>query len=115
MRDYVRHFFSCRHCADHFATVSANITRLVKSERDAVLWLWHTHNDVNARLAGDVTEDPQHPKMQFPPSGACPACWTMPTRGPWNELEVLYYLQSVYGREHVIMDSKYDWSSVVAT
>lgn len=53
----------------------------LKSRKDAVLWLWKTHNEVNARLA-DIEKkyghsssgDPKFPKIQWPDAVACPAC-----------------------------------------
>ena len=38
----------------------------VNSKKDAVLWLWESHNEVNDRLKADETEDPEFPKIQFP-------------------------------------------------
>ena len=32
-----------------------------------VLWLWKVHNFVNKRLSGSPSDDPKHPKQQFPP------------------------------------------------
>lgn len=40
-----------------------------------VLWFWELHNDVNARLAGDITEDPEFPKRQVPIYEDCPQCY----------------------------------------
>jgi len=72
------------------------------SQRDgAVMWLWTSHNRANLHLRGDVTEDPAHPKVQFPIPAACPACH----RGaPWNEPAVLQYLVDYYGAANIIDD-----------
>lgn len=52
MRNYVRFFFGCRDCADHFEQMAAASMHRVTSPRNAVLWLWTSHNRVNARLSG---------------------------------------------------------------
>lgn len=52
MRNYVRYFFGCRDCADHFEQMAAASMHKVGSPSSAVLWLWTSHNRVNARLSG---------------------------------------------------------------
>ncbi len=60
MSGYVRHFFGCRDCARHFALMAddqgekrnAAILAEVRSDRDAVLWLWKAHNRVNKVRVG---------------------------------------------------------------
>lgn len=46
----------------------------VKRLEDSFLYLWKAHNRVNQRLHGDLTEDPQFVKYQFPPEFLCPEC-----------------------------------------
>ena len=42
---FAQNFFPCSECAKHFLQVAdSSIARKVRSRRDAVLWLWHTHN-----------------------------------------------------------------------
>ncbi|CAH8458614.1 unnamed protein product [Schistosoma intercalatum] len=112
---FVPQFFSCSYCAFHFALNTANVVRpgesvlpenrvtpnpheLVLNEsviptlpkapetpRDTVLWLNILHNRVNKHLAGQPSEDPTAPKIQFPPSYLCPACWSQSSTG---ELEL---------------------------
>ena len=75
---YVRHFFSCRECSDHFLSMVHNGTAIeeqVTSSTEAVLFLWAAHNAVNLRLANDVSSDPVFPKLRFPSRDFCPACW----------------------------------------
>lgn len=100
MHGYIKHFFGCTDCAQHFQAM-AKRNRLfdVKENDKAVLWLWISHNEVNLRLAGDVTEDPQHPKIQFPSITRCPAC--RQERGAWALPAVYQYLQGVYGTEGI--------------
>lgn len=52
MRCYVRHFFGCQECAQHFEAMAAESMDRVAGREEAVLWLWSHHNEVNARLAG---------------------------------------------------------------
>lgn len=52
MRCYVRHFFGCQECAEHFEAMAAQSMDKVASREEAILWLWSHHNEVNARLAG---------------------------------------------------------------
>ena len=99
---YVKHFFSCQECADNFmrdaedlATQTANL-----SNRDAVLWLWRIHNGVNRRLAGDITEDDGHPKVQFPSVEKCPQCRLRGSSGDvvrWQDDKVVEFLRGFYG------------------
>ena len=57
--DYVHHFFTCRHCAEHFAqevarssSSSYNTTTLPMWPSDTVFWMWRLHNMANLRLKG---------------------------------------------------------------
>ena len=75
---YVRHFFSCRECSDHFLSMVHNgaaIEEQVTSSTEAVLFLWAAHNAVNLRLVNDVSSDPAFPKIRFPSKEFCPECW----------------------------------------
>ncbi|XP_046976715.1 sulfhydryl oxidase 1 isoform X2 [Vanessa cardui] len=95
MHGYVKNFFGCTDCAEHFQAMAArNRIFDVKENDKAILWLWISHNEVNLRLAGDVTEDPEHPKIQFPSVTQCPEC-RLP-RGAWHLPAVYEYLQRVY-------------------
>ncbi|KYB26006.1 Sulfhydryl oxidase 1-like Protein [Tribolium castaneum] len=100
MHGYVKHFFSCSHCSEHFQKMAAerNLTS-VSSLEESVLWLWEAHNVVNKRLKGDTTEDPEYPKEQFPTRLRCPECYG--EDGTWRKKEVLKYLKRMYGRYSV--------------
>lgn len=100
MHGYVKNFFGCTECAQHFQAM-AKRNRLfdVKENDKAILWLWISHNEVNLRLAGDITEDPEHPKIQFPSAVNCPECRLV--RGAWNLPTVYHYLQKVYGAANI--------------
>ncbi|XP_023948051.1 sulfhydryl oxidase 1 isoform X2 [Bicyclus anynana] len=96
MHGYIKNFFGCTECAEHFQAMALrNRIFDVKDNDKAVLWLWISHNEVNLRLAGDVTEDPEHPKIQFPSVTQCPEC--RQDRGAWNLPAVYDYLQKIYG------------------
>lgn len=91
---YVKHFFGCTDCSEHFMLMASSIKNNVSSLDDAVLWLWSAHNQVNQRLAGDVTEDPMHPKILFPLQVHCETC--RQNNDEWNKTEVLIYLKKMY-------------------
>lgn len=103
---FVKHFFGCSHCSQHFQEMAQreNIWN-IKSNEEAVLWLWSAHNQVNKRLAGDDTEDPAFPKVQFPTVNMCSACHrgdtTAGTSVDWNRDEVLDYLRRIYAPVNV--------------
>ncbi|XP_013780215.1 sulfhydryl oxidase 1-like isoform X2 [Limulus polyphemus] len=97
MRDYVRNFFTCHYCARHFAEMAADLQTDLVNPNDTVLWLWRAHNRVNRRLAGDASEDPYHPKVQFPTIQLCPDCHIKTT---WNSTAVMNYLMKFYGEKN---------------
>lgn len=43
---FVEHYFQCNECAKHFVNHANDAAGNVVSKRDAVLWLWRTHNKV---------------------------------------------------------------------
>ncbi|XP_019355731.2 sulfhydryl oxidase 1 [Alligator mississippiensis] len=97
MRGYVRYFFGCETCSEHFEQMAAESMDQVKSLDEAILWLWSRHNRVNARLAGDLTEDPKFPKMQWPPPDMCPSCHKeINGQHAWDEAAVLHFLKGHY-------------------
>lgn len=100
MKGYIKHFFSCAHCSDHFLEMAAerNLTS-VRSLEQSVFWLWEAHNLVNRRLKGRVSEDPEYPKEQFPTKLNCPECYE--EDGSWNKSEVFKYLKRMYGEYNV--------------
>ena len=110
MRDYVRYFLGCQECASHFVNMANNVEYDVINGSDGVLWLWRSHNLVNQRLQGDHTEDPLHPKIQWPSIEACPSCWQI-IRGRygsavrWKEEEVLSYLLEFYSANNIEGDT----------
>lgn len=100
MHGYVKHFLGCSQCSEHFQEMAKRRgLHKVTTWHESVLWLWKAHNEVNKRLAGDRTEDPQYPKIQFPSEKNCPKCRN--ADDTWNEPEVLIYLQHVYNSLNV--------------
>lgn len=100
MHGYITHFFGCTDCSKHFQEMARrNHIWNVTSKDQAVLWLWSAHNEVNERLAGDVTEDKNHPKIQFPAEDHCHVC--RKKNGEWDKTEVLEFLRRHFGNDHV--------------
>ncbi|XP_053523753.1 sulfhydryl oxidase 2 isoform X1 [Artibeus jamaicensis] len=52
IRRYVRTFFGCKECGEHFEQMAKESMGSVKTLDQAILWLWEKHNLVNSRLAG---------------------------------------------------------------
>ena len=107
MRSFIINFFGCTECAENFKKETKTFTEdpasVVRSNDDAILYLWRIHNSVNKRLHGDVTEDPQHPKIQFPSAQMCRTCRT---GGDWNTTNVLAFLKDVYSYAKIAKDSE---------
>ncbi|XP_015930063.1 sulfhydryl oxidase 1 isoform X2 [Parasteatoda tepidariorum] len=104
IRDYVKYFFTCHECVENFLKMAKDLEAKVKSSENAVLWLWQAHNEANNRLAGDETEDPKHPKIQFPSKEACPLCRkTGETFRDivWDQEQVLQFLSKIYGKQNI--------------
>jgi hypothetical protein len=100
MVSYIKHFFSCRECAEHFVAATrggADFSAVLTSYDAAVLYLWGKHNEVNRRLAAeDLNEDPMYPKEDFPSAVFCPPCVSGDGLGFARE-EVLDFLADFYG------------------
>ncbi|NXX80577.1 QSOX1 oxidase, partial [Urocolius indicus] len=105
LRCYVRHFFGCQECAQHFEAMAAESMERVAGREEAVLWLWSHHNRVNARLAGGDTEDPKFPKLQWPPPDMCPQCHKE-EQGlhAWDEAAVFTFLKAHFSPANISPD-----------
>lgn len=111
MHGYIGMFFGCADCAAHFVEMAGKNKIFDTHSRDeAVLWLWRAHNEVNARLSGDATEDPEHKKIQYPAVEHCSTCRYV--NGSWNEEEVLQYLKTKYSYSSIKYDGISDSSNV---
>ncbi|XP_067270263.1 sulfhydryl oxidase 1 [Pseudorasbora parva] len=106
MRGYVSSFFGCRPCATHFESMAQESLYHVTSLSTAVLWLWSRHNRVNNRLAGDLSEDPHFPKIQWPSPELCPSCHGVKRTGDhnWNQEEVLTFLRDYFSSDRILTD-----------
>ncbi|XP_021516185.1 sulfhydryl oxidase 1 isoform X1 [Meriones unguiculatus] len=106
MRSYVRYFFGCRDCADHFEQMAAASMHKVGSPSSAVLWLWTSHNRVNARLSGALSEDPHFPKVQWPPRELCSACHNeLNSQVPvWDQGATFNFLKAHFSPANIIID-----------
>ncbi|XP_003744455.2 sulfhydryl oxidase 1 [Galendromus occidentalis] len=102
IKDYVLNFFSCSECRSHFEKMAANIESELVNANESVLWLWRSHNTVNARLKGDGTEDPARPKIQFPPMSLCPECHN---GDKFNESNVLKFLGRFYSEQNLVQSA----------
>lgn len=100
MVGYIKQFFGCRECADHFVAATrggADFAAVATSYDAAVLYLWGKHNEVNRRLAAEATnEDPVYPKTDFPSAVFCPGCVSSDGQG-WSRDQVLEFLAGLYG------------------
>lgn len=123
IRLYVKHFFGCEECREHF--MASNPESIVDelAQRDAEgpaavsMWIWTMHNTVNKVLKKD----------QWPSKRDCPVCYVDdgepisldPTR--LHEEEIVSYTASAYGYSEddvYAMDAAYNgtiaalWSSM---
>ncbi|XP_036983588.2 sulfhydryl oxidase 2 isoform X2 [Artibeus jamaicensis] len=103
IRRYVRTFFGCKECGEHFEQMAKESMGSVKTLDQAILWLWEKHNLVNSRLAGHLSEDPRFPKVPWPTPDLCPACHEE-SRGldRWDEGQVLLFLKRHYGSSNLV-------------
>ncbi|XP_071097045.1 sulfhydryl oxidase 2-like [Haliotis cracherodii] len=101
---YMKNFFGCEECSHNFLKMASTVEQEVHEGSDTVLWLWRAHNKANKRLHGDLSEDPQHPKLQFPSRTSCPKCHKDNT--DWDEAQVLTYLVGLYRRDNIVSDSR---------
>ncbi|XP_007935878.1 sulfhydryl oxidase 1 [Orycteropus afer afer] len=104
IRSYVRYFFGCRDCASHFEQMAAASMHRVDSLDGAVLWLWASHNKVNARLAGALSEDPYFPKVQWPTRELCSACHNELRGEPvWDLGATLSFLKAHFSPHNIVL------------
>ena len=116
IRNYMEHFFSCEFCRVNFMRHTRHWVeelsndQSIWSEKRAILELWKLHNVVNTRLHKDpITEDPMHPKIQFPALEDCERCRRkLPgfksvfniAYSDWNLQETFEFLLDYYSTAH---------------
>ncbi|KAF6721082.1 Sulfhydryl oxidase 2 [Oryzias melastigma] len=102
MRHYIRTFFGCQECGQHFEQAVAAGIHEVKSPGEQILWLWNQHNRVNARLAGSLSDDPLFPKAQWPSPSLCASCHEEQNGvHVWNLDNVLHFLRHHYSASNL--------------
>uniref|UniRef100_A0A8C1XLA0 Sulfhydryl oxidase n=1 Tax=Cyprinus carpio TaxID=7962 RepID=A0A8C1XLA0_CYPCA len=102
MRHYIGTFFGCQECGKHFEEMAQESLNQIKTVDEAVLWLWRKHNQVNARLAGSMSEDPMFPKTQWPTPDLCHTCHEeQEGLHVWNEQMVLAFLKQHYSASNI--------------
>jgi thiol oxidase len=101
MRDYVRFFFTCKHCSQDFNSAAHDLDKRLSDVTSSVMWLWQAHNEVNKRLAKTETEDPAHPKIVYPSHELCDSCRSAGTE-EFNSSEVLAFLRRKYERRYLV-------------
>ena len=112
IENYMKYFFGCQICVEHFSKGASFIQPADRQPRNAVLWLWRGHNIANSRLQKDPTEDPKHLKVQFPPKQLCPECYT---GDKFDEEKVFDFLLKFYGAKNIIKykdESEEDYSDI---
>ena len=75
LEHFIKNFFTCEVCRQHFVALTALSPVSVGSSGDAILWLWQAHNLVSARLEREGGGDPRYPKTLFPSHTRCPYCY----------------------------------------
>ncbi|XP_027140106.1 sulfhydryl oxidase 2 [Larimichthys crocea] len=102
MRRYIRTFFGCEQCGQHFEAAAAASMGRVQNQEEQILWLWNQHNRVNARLAGSLSDDPLFPKAPWPSPSLCSSCHEEKNGvHVWNQENVLLFLRRHYGASNV--------------
>nr|KAI8732205.1 sulfhydryl oxidase 1-like [Biomphalaria glabrata] len=107
IKGYMKYFFGCHECSNNFLAMAETIPNEVTSWKEEVLWLWSAHNKANKRLHKDVSEDPEHPKIQFPPESLCPVCQKLSQSDQgvtlsWDAEKVLEFLLNFYSEQSII-------------
>ncbi|CAM2697009.1 unnamed protein product [Rotaria socialis] len=104
IKKFLKYFFGCRHCSENFMKETKDINQLDSNNKyAAVIYLWEIHNRVNKRLHGDITEDLQHPKIQFPPKSLCSNCHltNKNSDSDFDESTILKFLLRYFSKENI--------------
>ncbi|CAF0981773.1 unnamed protein product, partial [Didymodactylos carnosus] len=103
IKNYVKHFFGCRECSDHFMKETVDVENIQLNKYETIFYLWNIHNRVNQRLRGDLTEDPLHPKLQFPPIALCKQCHESDKDNDtlFNKDRTIEFLLKFYSKDNI--------------
>eukprot|EP01023_Acetabularia_acetabulum_P003730 TRINITY_DN11545_c0_g1_i2.p1 TRINITY_DN11545_c0_g1~~TRINITY_DN11545_c0_g1_i2.p1 ORF type:complete len:521 (-),score=66.06 TRINITY_DN11545_c0_g1_i2:596-2116(-) len=101
---YIRYFFGCSTCQKHFMElITTQEAQAITSRRDAVVWMWQSHNKVNKRLAQEEKEqgtgDAGFPKLQWPPVSLCSDCYLTnnEVEPAWSYPHIYQFMMHYYG------------------
>ncbi|CAJ1968756.1 unnamed protein product [Cylindrotheca closterium] len=124
IRGFVQHFFQCEECRMHFLheydscsydrcnrltdtkmelIIGADSADLLLSKwQELPLWLYETHNGVNARLRKErltaeqpeQVEDTTPQEVLWPPQEWCSSCWL--GEGRWEDHKIYEFLRAQY-------------------
>jgi len=98
-RNFIKYFYQCPQCVDNFeAMVKRRPIHSEMTHKEAILWLWATHNEFN-KLTADQPGDPMFPKVQFPTADMCPSCRY--NNSSWRRNEVVKYLSGLHSLNNV--------------
>eukprot|EP01060_Flectonema_neradi_P015982 TRINITY_DN2260_c0_g6_i1.p1 TRINITY_DN2260_c0_g6~~TRINITY_DN2260_c0_g6_i1.p1 ORF type:complete len:486 (+),score=65.06 TRINITY_DN2260_c0_g6_i1:79-1536(+) len=93
IKSWILNYYNCIICRNHFSAGTVGWKPEYLSSSEGVILLWKFHNEVNKRLAGDSTEDPHHPKIQFPSKQFCSYCYI---GGHVDNLKLIQFLKKFY-------------------
>jgi thiol oxidase len=119
--DIVTYFFGCLNCVENFKNEILQFpVNDVVDTKSAVLWLWRIHNSVNARLAGDESEDAFFPKITWPSRDTCPGCRLVSDESSFDEEKISGFLISrgassrlVLSKDEILIDDVIDPDQVI--
>jgi len=102
LSDVIINHFSCLDCRENFKKEIQQFPLEDITDTDSgIIWLWSLHNSVNKRLAGDETEDPEFPKIQFPSAKDCPKC--QPRGSTFDSTEVVKFLKTRFSFDNLVL------------
>jgi Erv1 / Alr family len=120
LRNFVWNFFGCEECRLNFvaaydACAHDRCNRLTDTDMTPKqwiqfpVWLYETHNSVNARLLREKTDrenrvasPEEEVARKWPPKRQCPRCWT--DSGGWDEEVVYKFLRIEYWSEDFVSE-----------
>eukprot|EP00927_Polykrikos_kofoidii_P027027 TRINITY_DN23929_c0_g2_i1.p1 TRINITY_DN23929_c0_g2~~TRINITY_DN23929_c0_g2_i1.p1 ORF type:complete len:887 (-),score=123.16 TRINITY_DN23929_c0_g2_i1:7-2553(-) len=93
----------CKVCRDRFLVNERSVIQAIKHPKDAVMWLWRTHNQIARRLKTETdrfpfypaADDGDRPTAPWPSPSLCPACWRRDSEGnpsTFDEQKVYHFL-----------------------